>query len=151
MGEPRLETVQFDVEGKSESATKTVVEIRDFSMTVDEPESIGGSDDGPSPVEYLLGSLAGCLNVVGHMVADEMGVAIDGIEFAAEGDLAPAKLHGRETDARAGYREIRVSLTVDTGADRETMTEWVEAVEKRCPVTDNLRNPTPVEISVSAA
>jgi len=43
-------------------------------MTIDEPDNLGGTDAGANPVEYLLAALSGYLNVVGHLVAREMGI-----------------------------------------------------------------------------
>jgi len=61
--------LKFSVKAESENPTKTIVEARGFKIIIDEPESLGGTNDGANPVEYVLGALAGCLNVVGHVVA----------------------------------------------------------------------------------
>jgi uncharacterized OsmC-like protein len=143
----RLHTFSIDATG--DSATKTTVSARDFTFVVDEPPALGGDDAGPNPVEYLLGALAGCLNVVGHLVADEMGVALDDLSVHIEGDLDPAAFQGADTDARAGYQEVRVELDLETDADADTLDEWLAAVEARCPVSDNLGAPTPLSLSLS--
>lgn len=59
----------FKVSAKSENSTKTTVKARNFSIVIDEPPILGGKDEGANPVEYVLAALAGCLNVVGHVVA----------------------------------------------------------------------------------
>lgn len=138
----------FKVSAKSENATKTVVETRGFHLIVDEPENLGGTDQGANPVEYMLAALAGCLNVVGHLVAREMGFQLRGLELALEGNLNPAKFAGKSERERAGYKEIRVELRPETDADQETLNQWVERVEARCPVSDNFSNATPVSIFV---
>jgi uncharacterized OsmC-like protein len=139
----------FSVSAESETATKTLVETRDFEFVIDEPPHLGGDDDGPNPVEYLLGSLAGCLNVVGHAVAREMDLDVDGLEVEIEGDLDPAKFMGKAEDPRAGYQEVRVDLTVDSDEDEAALETWLDAVEERCPVSDNLGQATPLELDVS--
>lgn len=139
----------FAVSATAENDTKTTVETRGFEFVVDEPPVFGGDDDGPNPVEYLIGSWAGCLNVVCHIVADEMEIEIRDLAFDIEGELDPAKLLGTADDSRAGYREIRATVLADVDADDETVREWLEAVEERCPVADNVANPTPIEISVT--
>ena len=73
----RLHTFSIDATG--DSATKTTVSARDFTFVVDEPPALGGDDAGPNPVEYLLGALAGCLNVVGHLVVVPSGSYEGGI------------------------------------------------------------------------
>lgn len=139
---------QFAVEARSESSTKAVVETRDFEFVVDEPEPLGGTDEGPNPVEYLLGSWAGCLNVVANLVARERDIAIDSLEISIEGDLDPRAFKGVSDDVRSGYQEIRVEIDAETDADGEELREWLEAVERRCPVGDNLQHATPTEIEL---
>ncbi|MFP4529728.1 MAG: OsmC family protein [Halodesulfurarchaeum sp.] len=142
------ETVSFSISAESRTETHTVVEARDFTFSVDEPTDLGGTNAGPNPVEYLLGALAGCLNVVGHTVAAEMGIEMRNIDVEIEGDLDPRKFMGQSEDPRAGYQQVSVSLAVETGADDEQLETWLETVEKRCPVSDNIANPTPVSLAV---
>lgn len=140
--------IKFNVSAHSENPTKTVVEARHFKLIVDEPQNLGGTDAGPNPVEYVLAALAGCLNVVGHLVAKEMGFVVRGIQLELEGNLDPAKFMGATMQGRAGYKEIRVTLNPDTDADEATLAKWVATIEERCPVSDNLANATPVKISL---
>ncbi|MFC6613478.1 OsmC family protein [Halopenitus salinus] len=139
---------QFAVEARSESSTRTAVEVRDFEFVVDEPEPLGGTDEGPNPVEYLLGSWAGCLNVVANLVARERDITIDSLDISIEGDLDPRGFKGASDDVRAGYQEVRVEIDAETDADDEELREWLEAVEQRCPVGDNLQHETPTEIEL---
>ncbi|NLX93566.1 MAG: OsmC family protein [Clostridiales bacterium] len=140
--------IKFNINAHSESPSKTIVEARSFKMIVDEPQNLGGTDAGANPVEYVLAALAGCLNVVGHLVAKEMNFELRGIELEIEGNLDPSKLMGVSMKERAGYKEVRVLLNPDTDADKETLDKWVTIVESRCPVSDNVANETPVKISL---
>jgi len=142
------QTVSFGVSAESRTETHTVVEARDFTFSVDEPTDMGGTNAGPNPVEYLLGALAGCLNVVGHQIAAEMDIEMKTIEIDIEGDLDPRKFMGQAEEPRAGYQTVDVTLTAETDADDETLGEWLEAVEERCPVSDNISNATPVAFTV---
>ena len=141
--------VTFSAKAESKSHTKTVVNTRDFTITIDEPENLGGKNEGPNPVEYVLAGLAGCLNVVGNLVAQEMDININNLSFELEGDLNPAKFSGKSDKDRAGYKEIRVKINIDSDADRETLQKWMEKVEDRCPVSDNISNNTPLKISLN--
>lgn len=143
-----MPTMKFDIKAHSENPTKTVVTARNFKIIVDEPKNLGGTDDGANPVEYLLAAFAGCLNVVGHLVAREMGFSLRGIEIDMEGDLDPGKFMGKDTEERAGYQEIRVTLKPDADADAETLAMWMTAVKGRCPVSDNISNATPVKVAL---
>lgn len=138
----------FKVTAHSENPTKTVVRARNFEMIIDEPRNLKGTDAGPNPVEYVLGALAGCLSVVGHLVAREMAFQLRGITFELEGDLDPAKFSGQSTNNRAGYQEIRAKVKPDCDATKEQLQAWLHSVESRCPVSDNLSNPTQVKLSL---
>lgn len=139
---------RFAVSAESESATKTALEARDFEFVVDEPAALGGTNDGPNPVEYLLGAWAGCLNVVVHTVAEERGIEVDGVDIDVEGELDPRKLLGAAEDVRAGYQEIRVRIEVESDADRDALDALGAEVAERCPVGDNIGNPTPTDVTV---
>ena len=141
---------QFSVSATGDSETKTTVSVRNFEFVVDEPAALGGTNEGPNPVEYLLGAWAGCINVVAQKVCDEQGVELAGLDIEVEGDLDPQKFLGMADDPRAGFQEIRVELAVETEADDETLETVLEAVEARCPVGDNIMNPTPADVTIDA-
>lgn len=141
-----MPNVKFSVHAERENPTKVKVNASKFTMIVDEPANLGGTDDGANPVEYVLAALAGCLNVVGNMVAKEMGFEIKALSFDVEGELDPAGFMGKAKDVRPGYQEIIVKANVDSDADEETLNKWLEVIESRCPVSDNLANATPVKI-----
>lgn len=139
---------RFAVSATSENQTKTVVSARDFEFVIDEPASLDGTDDGPNPVEYLLGAWAGCLNVVVHTVAAEHDIHVEGVEVDVEGDLDPRKFLGVEPSVRAGYQEIAVSVDVETDADDEAVDALRAEIEERCPVGDTIGNATPTSVTV---
>ena len=141
---------RFAISAVSESETKTVVEARDFEFVVDEPAALGGSNDGPNPVEYLIGAWAGCLNVVVHTVSEERQIDLDAVEIEIQGDLDPRKFLGAAEDVRAGYQELEVRIDVESDADEETLEELRAAVEERCPVGDNIENPTPTNVTLES-
>lgn len=136
------------VKAHSENPTKTVVKARNFQITIDEPQDLGGTDSGPNPVEYVLAAFSGCLNVVSHMVAKEMGFELKGVTIDIYGDLDPARLFGTSTAERAGFKQINVRIKPDCDVDKETLTKWVQTIESRCPVSDNIQHPTPVKIEL---
>ena len=51
------------VTGNSESPSKIMMSVRGFSFVIDQPQSHGGTDAGPCPVELVLPGLAGWMNV----------------------------------------------------------------------------------------
>ncbi|SHH57045.1 OsmC family protein [Thermosipho atlanticus] len=141
--------LKFKISAESENPTKTLINARNFKMIIDEPESLGGKDEGANPVEYLLSALAGCLNVVGHLVAKEMGFELKKLKIDIDGNLNPDKFLGKLSEDRTGFTQINVSLSLETNASEEILKEWLKKVKQRCPVSDNLSNPTPIKFSLS--
>lgn len=136
------------ISAESGGPTKTLVKARNFQLIVDEPPELGGNDEGANPVEFVLAGLAGCLNVMGHLVAGEMGISLRGLRIDIMGELNPEKLFGKPTTDRAGYKTIEAVVKPDCDADKATLEKWLETVESRCPVSDNLANTTPVSIKL---
>ena len=142
--------VTFKITGESESPARMRVAARQFTITVDEPPELGGTDAGPNPVEYVLAALAGCINVTAHLVAKEMNISLEGLTVNIEGNLNPAKLMNKPTEDRAGYKSVRAHIQAKTDADQQTLEKWRDAIEQRCPVSDNLGNSTPLQVELSA-
>ena len=140
--------MKSNVNAESKNPTKVEVNVRGYSFEIDEPEAHGGTGSAPTPVEYELGALTGCFNVVAHVVADEMSVEIESLEIQASGELDPAKFQGEDTGERAGFQQIELDIDAETDADFETERELFEKVEERCPVRDNISHETPVELKL---
>ena len=56
------------------------LKVGGHQLTVDEPETQGGQDMGPSPQELLAASLASCTAVTMEMYADRKGWDVNGLE-----------------------------------------------------------------------
>ena len=136
----------FSITGKSVSETELVAKVRDFEVVVDEPEEIGGTNKGPSPLEYLLIALAGCLNITLRGITEEKKIKISDIEFTLNGIINPEKFQGISDKERAGYKEIRIMISCRADASEEEIKELIKEIESRCPVTDNIRNSTLISI-----
>lgn len=138
----------FSVQGESVSAAKFVATTRNFKLVIDEPEDLGGTDEHANPVEYILAGLAGCLNVVGHLVAKELGFTLKKLSIEVSGNINADRLFGISNEERAGFKKINLKLVPETDASIETLATWLRIVQERCPVKDNLTNSTPVHVSV---
>lgn len=143
--------LKFTVRGSSQSPACVTVKARKFTIIVDEPAELGGEDRGPNPVEYVLASLVGCVNVVAHLVAVDMGLVLKALQIEASGALNPDRLLGNATADRAGYKSINLIVRVSSEADEATLQEWLRKVRSRCPVSDNLANETPLSMELAIA
>lgn len=137
------------VTGESENPTKINIQSGKFKMIIDEPKMMGGTDEGPSPIQVLLMSLAGCLNVTGHEIARQKGLPLNGMKIKIEGVMNPCTFIGCSFEERAGFQNIVVNVDVDMpGVSDEEKAAWLEETEQRCPVTDNIKADTTVNVSI---
>jgi len=136
--------LNFSVNGKNIGLTKYQGYARNFELIVDEPEVLGGEDSAANPVEYLLAGYAGCLNVVFGIVAKELNIEIKSLGINIDGDINPAKFLGISDEERAGFKSINVDIKLETNVDKNKEALLIETVKKRCPINDNLSNPTPI-------
>lgn len=146
-----MSKLNFSIQGESTGATRYSGLARSFEIVVDEPESLGGQDSAPNPVEYILAGYAGCLNVVIHLIAKELNIAIHSLNIDVDGDLNPAKFLGLSDDERAGFQNLNVNIKLESDANPEQEAELFALVKKRCPVNDNLANETPVFYQIQSA
>lgn len=144
-----MSNLKFSINGKSLSPTLYKGESRQFSLSIDEPEALGGKDTAANPVEYLLAGYAGCLNVVLNLVAKEKNIAIKELKINIDGDINPEKFLGVSNKERAGFQSLNVYIDIDSAASEDEISELIEVVKNRCPVNDNLVNTTPINYFIT--
>ncbi|MHC1739859.1 MAG: OsmC family protein [Anaerolineaceae bacterium] len=115
---------------------------------VDQPVAGGGTDSGPTPLEYLFVSLAGCIVTIGHIVAKQKHLTVRKIEVHVEGELDTDVLMGKNTDVRAGFSGIRVHTKIDADMSQQEKEQFLREVDARCPISDNIHSLTPIEFVV---
>ena len=57
----------------------TQVEVGGHELVADEPASLGGTDAGPTPYEYLLAGLGGCTAITLRLYADRKGWPLESV------------------------------------------------------------------------
>ena len=138
----------FKIEGEAQTAARFDANARQFALVIDEPPALGGEDLGANPLEFLLASYAGCINVVAHLTARELGITVKKLSIAVTGNLNPARLFGQSQEERAGFKQIDVAFTPITDASPELTAKWIKAIKDRCPINDNLSSPTPLSFNL---
>ncbi|QHE50790.1 OsmC family protein [Pontibacillus sp. HMF3514] len=126
----------FQITSKSEGM-KSNIEAGKHSITVDEPASMGGTDQGADPLSTLLGSLAGCETVIANMVAKEIDFDLQDISFDIKGSLDPRGLMGTE-GVRPYFQTVEIHAKVNTSESQERVQELQRITDERCPVYTTL-------------
>ncbi len=141
-----MRDITFEVNVELKEDLTFEAKAREFSLMIDEPENLGGKNLGPNPVEYLLFALGGCLGIVIQVISKEMNLKIDDIKINLKGEINPLRFMGKDFSERAGYKKIVVEVEIKSNESKEKLQELLKKVEDRCPISDNIRNLTPVEI-----
>jgi len=108
-------------------------------FATDEPVAHGGTGEGPSPLQAVLGALCGCESVTFHRTSEDMAFSYDSIDFEAEFTI---DIRGRlgVREVRPHFQTVRMQATVVTDESRERLAAVVEETEARCPVYNLLRD-----------
>jgi uncharacterized OsmC-like protein len=109
---------------------------------------VGGPGTAACSGDLLLGALAACAQVTCQLVAASMGIEIESIEIAVEGDLDLRGTLGVSREAKVGFESIRLSMNVNApGVDPSEIESLKEKTERYCTVLQTLRDPPTIETS----
>jgi uncharacterized OsmC-like protein len=122
--------------------------IGNHTLFVDQPKTGGGEDSGPTPLEYLFLSLASCIATIARIAAKQKRITLRGMDVKVEGELDVEGLMGRSVDGRSGFGGITVKVKLDADLSQAEKEAFLQEVDKRCPVSDNLHNVTPMTFVV---
>ncbi len=120
---------------------------RGHSIDTDHPEIFASEDNGMTPLEAVLGGLAGCLAAGVASVATNRGIQLNSVSAVVEGDMNMAGILGIDPDVRNGFSAIRVNFEIDADATDDEIKAVVAQSQKRSAVFDIVTNPTSVVVS----
>jgi len=125
-------------------AAMITADIRGHKVVIDQPHAAGGTDEGPTPLEYFLFSLAGCIESIARIAATQRKLDLRGMEVSVTADLNPMGLMGKATDDRVGFQTVDVKATIDADMTDAEKAAFLDEVCERCPLHDNIRLATTV-------
>ncbi|WP_417209104.1 OsmC family protein [Antarctobacter sp.] len=118
------------------SGCRMDLNVRHFGpMTADEPEIAGGTDKGPSPLEYVTSGLAACQLVTVTKIADAMGFAYSDLTVDAEADVKFRAAKGAMSPIPR-FSAARLVVRMHSPESPERRAQLESLVEERCPVSN---------------
>ena len=121
----------------------------DFVFDGDHPELFSSEDQGPTPVEMLLVSLAGCLTAGVAAVAQNRQIQLRSVAATLEGDMDVRGILGADPEVRNGFSRIKVTYNIDADASPDDIKALVAQSQKRSAVYDIITNPTSVVVETN--
>lgn len=122
---------------------------RESVFQADHPETFAATDNGITPIEYLLVGLASCLTAGVASVAQNRGIQLRSVKATLEGAHDIRGILGADSDVRNGFNDITVTFEIDADASRQEIEALVAQSQKRSAVFDALSNPTDITVNVA--
>jgi uncharacterized OsmC-like protein len=118
----------------------------DHRYDADHPPILTGSDQGPTPVEFLLHALAACLTSGLANIAAARGIPLTEVTSTVEGDIDLRGILGLDPTVRNGFEGIRVTFAVRGEGSPEQLEGLVAQSRERSAVFDMLTDGVPVTV-----
>lgn len=145
-----MSTKTIQVEVQQGLGFKTECRAGKHVVLIDQSAAAGGTDAGPTPLDYQLMALGGCIAAIGRLIANQRRLALRGLTVSLTGELDTDRLLGKSTAPRAGFSRIVAQVRMDADLSRADQESFLRDIEARCPVSDNLQQVTPVRVTLAS-
>lgn len=108
-------------------------------LTADEPESVGGTDTGPSPYDLLLAGLGACTGMTIRMYADRKAITLDRVSVTLRHDRIHAE-DCADCETTTGTVDRITRTIVLDGVESDEDRARLMAIADKCPVHKTLTN-----------
>ncbi|MCL7753026.1 OsmC family protein [Polaribacter sp. Z022] len=115
------------------------VKTRNHYLTIDEPVASGGDDNGPTPVEYLLTAIGGCVSITLRMYAERKGWDVGKITV---------NVYQKEKQTSEGIKkwlEEEISFEKEITEDQR---KRLLIIAGKCPVAKMVKGETEIKSSI---
>ena len=100
----------------------------------DNPAYLGGTNLGMTSIEGVLGILGTCITHISLGQAAERALDVDSISLTVQAEWDPRAGRKGFENLSIAPQNIRYTFHVLTPESEQTVKEWIEAVEKICPM-----------------
>ncbi|MCF6296256.1 MAG: OsmC family protein [Flavobacteriaceae bacterium] len=134
MNSPASRTVLLNKNYLAES------KMRNHIVVIDEPVEVGGDDNGPTPIEYLLSAIGSCVAITLRMYAEHKGWDLGKItvDVSQETETTP--------------NGIKKSLLENISFENEITNDQRKRllnIAGKCPVVKMVKNETLIETTIN--
>ena len=140
-------SAQTRVVARTGECLRTEMEACGRELVADEPKSLGGTDAGPTPYDYLLAALGGCTAMTLRMYADRKGWPLESVTVW----LSQERIHAtdcEECETEEGRIDrIEREIELEGPLEEEQRRRLLEIADM-CPVHRTLESELLVENSL---
>lgn len=113
---------------------------KDFTIRVDEPLELGGTNQYANPQEYLLAAVNSCMMVGYAAVCALKGIELHEMQIETEGDIDLRGFLGLSDEVKPGYDSLKYTVHLKGEATEEQFREVHEFVMRTSPNRFNMAN-----------
>jgi uncharacterized OsmC-like protein len=114
---------------------------RRFSIDIDEPHELGGSNSFANPQEHLIAALNACMTV-GYVAQCAMrGITLESLAIETDGEIDLRGFLGIDPAVRSGYENLNYTVRIKGNGTKEQFAEIHQAVMATSPNFYNLSRP----------
>jgi uncharacterized OsmC-like protein len=106
---------------------------KDFTIRVDEPYELCGTNQFANPQEYLLAALNACMIVGYSAVCALQGIELEELRIETEGDIDLRGFLGIDSSVKPGYESLRYTVHIKGDATAEQFEKVHEIVKATSP------------------
>ncbi|MGF6721645.1 putative OsmC-like protein [Paraburkholderia sp. GAS41] len=128
----RAEVEGFSIGGQEVS--------RRFTIDIDEPCELGGSNRFANPQEHLIAALNACMTVGYVAQCAIRGITLESLEIDTEGEIDLRGFLGLDPQVANGYESLHYTVRIKGSATAQQFAEIHEAVMATSPNVYNLAN-----------
>ena len=114
---------------------------RRFSIDIDEPCELGGTNRFANPQEHLLAALNACMTVGYVSQCAVRGIVLESLVIETEGEIDLRGFLGIDPTVAKGYESLRYKVRIKGNGTKEQFAEIHEAVMATSPNFYNLSRP----------
>ncbi len=139
---------------KGQTRSETTVEsyrlagqeiMRRFTIPIDEPMELLGTNSAANPQETLMAALNACM-MVGYVAGAAIrGIRLTKLEMETSGELDLRGFLGLSDDVKPGYDSVRAVVRIEGNGTPEQFREIHETVMKTSPNYFNVSRPVRID------
>jgi uncharacterized OsmC-like protein len=114
---------------------------RHFTMDIDEPAELGGTNRFANPQEHLIAALNACVTVGYVAQCAVHGIALESLVIETEGEIDLRGFLGVDPAVANGYENLRYTVRIKGNGTKEQFAEIHKAVMASSPNFYNLSRP----------
>ena len=107
--------------------------VRGYTLVCDEPSSLGGTDEGPNPLEFFVSAVGFCENVTFARFAALRGLEFDSLETSVRGHW-DRRGQGDWEGIEPAFKDFVVETRIASSAPLEKIREIARTTHTRCPM-----------------